>query len=75
MSVENNLYLNKSIETDIGEKEIENVIKNSNEEKESKIDWTKAWSKKYSVLATYQDKVDIPKYALEIRVMNMAIIT
>ena len=42
MSVENNLYLNKSIETDIGEKEIENVIKNSNEEKESKIDWTKA---------------------------------
>lgn len=53
MSVENNLYLNKSIETDIEEKEIENVIKNSNEEKESKIDWTKAWSKKYSVLATY----------------------
>ena len=33
----------------------------------SKIDWTKAWSKKYSVLATYQNKVDISKYALEIR--------
>lgn len=64
-----NLSLDELIEFDIEEKEIEDVIKNSNEEKESKIDWTKAWSKKYSVLATYQDKVDIPKYALEIRKM------
>ena len=64
-----NLSLDELIEFDIEEKEIEDVIKNSNEEKESKIDWTKAWSKKYSVLATCQDKVDIPKYALEIRKM------
>lgn len=27
------------------------------------------WSKKYPVLATYQNKVDISKYALEIRKM------
>ena len=38
MSVENNLYLNKSIETDIGEKEIENVIKNSNDRNSNIID-------------------------------------
>ena len=59
-----NLSLDELIEF-----EIEEVIKNSDEEKESKINWTKAWSKKYSVLATYQDKVDIQKYALEIRNM------
>ena len=48
-------------------KEIEEVIKNTNEEKEAKIDWTNAWSKKYPVLATYQNTVDISRYAKEIR--------
>lgn len=37
--------------------------------KEAKINWTNAWSKKYPVLATYQNKVDILKYAIEIRKM------
>ena len=64
-----NLTLDELIEFDIDVKEIEEVIKNTNEEKESKINWTNAWSKKYPVLATYQNKVDISKYALEIRSM------
>lgn len=64
-----NVSLEELIEFDIDVKEVEEVIKNTNQEKESKIDWTKAWSKKYSVLATYQNKVDISKYALEIRNM------
>lgn len=62
-----NLSLDELIEFNIDVKEIEEVIKNTNEEKEAKIDWTNAWSKKYPVLATYQNKVDISKYALEIR--------
>lgn len=61
-----NLSLDELIEFNIDVKEIEEVIKNTNEEKEAKIDWTNAWSKKYPVLATYQNKVDISKYALEI---------
>lgn len=64
-----NLTLDELIEFDIDVKEVEEVIKNINEEKESKINRTNAWSKKYPVLATYQNKVDIPKYALEIRSM------
>lgn len=64
-----NLALDELIEFDIDIKEIEEVIKNTNEERESKINWTSAWSKKYSVLATYQNKVDISKYAIEIRKM------
>lgn len=50
-------------------KPIEEVIRNSTEENQEKVDWTKAWSTKYPVLAAYQQKVDIPKYAAEIRRM------
>lgn len=64
-----NLSLDELIEFDVDLKEIEQTIENINEEKESKIDWTSAWSKKYPVLVTYQNKVNIPKYALEIRNM------
>ena len=53
------LSLDELIEFDVDLKEIEDVIKNTNEEKEAKIDWTNAWSKKYPVLATYQKEVDI----------------
>lgn len=63
------LSLDELIEFDVDLKEIEQTIENINEEKESKIDWTSAWSKKYPVLVTYQNKVNIPKYALEIRNM------
>lgn len=62
-----NLTLDELIEFDIDVKEIEEIIKNTNEEKENKINWTLAWSKKYPVLATYQKKVDVSKYSIEIR--------
>ena len=48
-------------------KNIENVIKNITDENQDGVDWTKAWSKKYSVLKTYQEKVDIPMYKNKIR--------
>ena len=35
------------------DKKIEDVIKNIDEEKEGKVDWTSAWGKKYPVLLTY----------------------
>lgn len=47
--------------------DIEKIIKQTNEQNQEKIDWTKAWSEKYPVLATYRDKVDVEKYAKEIR--------
>ena len=50
-------------------KDIETIIKNTTEENQEKVDWTKAWSLKYPVLKTYQSQVDIPKYAKEIRRM------
>ncbi len=48
---------------------IEKIIRNTTEENQSKTDWTKAWSTKYSVLKTYQSEVDIPEYAGRIRAM------
>ena len=48
---------------------IEEIIKNTTEENQSKTDWTKAWSTKYPILKTYQGEVDIPRYAEEIRVL------
>lgn len=64
-----NLFLDELIEFDVDLKEIEQTIENTNEEKEAKIDWTSAWSKKYPVLVTYQNKVNLSKCALEIRNM------
>lgn len=62
-----NLTLDELIEFDIDAKEIEEVIKNTNEKKEEKINWTQAWGKKYPILIRYQSEVDISKYAKEIR--------
>ena len=48
---------------------IEQIIRETTEENQSKTDWTKAWSAKYPILKTYQAEVDIPHYAQRIRAM------
>ena len=63
------LSLDELIDVDLDQKEIEEVIKNTDEKKEAKINWTNAWSKKYPVLAAYQQEVDIDRYARQIREM------
>lgn len=61
------LSLDDLIEFDIDIKEIEQVIEHTSDESQKKVDWTKIWSKKYPVLATYQQKVDIGIYADKLR--------
>lgn len=64
-----NLYglsLDELIEFDIDMKEIQDVIDRTNDTVSEKIDWTKAWSKKYPILATYQNEVEIQIYATEL---------
>lgn len=63
------LSLDELVEFDIDLLEIKQAIKNSNKEKEANIDWTKAWGKKYPVLITYQQKVNVNDYAIQIRKM------
>ena len=50
-------------------KKIEEIIRNTNEENQGKVDWTSAWSSKYPILKKYQKEVDIPYYAKKIREM------
>ena len=47
--------------------EIQEAIDRTSDETADKIDWTKAWSKKYPILARYQNEVEIPYYATELR--------
>ena len=64
-----NLYglsLDELIEFDIDVKEIQEIIDRTSDAVSEKIDWTKAWSKKYPVLATYRDEVEIQTYAKEL---------
>lgn len=70
-----NLSLDELIEFDVDVKEFEETIRNIDEEKEAKVNWTNAWSKKYPILAKYQSDVDIQKYAHEIRKMLDDIMT
>lgn len=61
------LTLDELIEFDLEVREIQEAIDRTREEVSDKIDWTKAWSKKYPILARYQSEVDIPRYASELK--------
>ena len=63
------LSLDELIDFDIDVKEIERVIENTSEETQKKIDWTKAWSKKYPVLGVYRQTVDVEKYGRELQIL------
>ncbi len=67
------LSLDELIEFDAGAQEIQDIIEKTSEEVSDKIDWTKLWSKKYPVLATYQKTVCIPYYAQELNKLLIAL--
>lgn len=50
-------------------KEIENVISKSDEDISDKVNWSKVWSKKYPVLNSYQEVINITKYKVKLRDM------
>ena len=54
---------------DSSQPSIEQIIRETTEENQSKTNWTKAWSTKYPILKTYQAEVDVPHYAQRIRAM------
>lgn len=60
------LSLDELIEYNIDKKEIQEMIDKTSDEVSGKIDWTNVWSKKYPILATYQNEVKVNKYAAEL---------
>ena len=63
------LTLDELVNFDTDLQEIEQIIQNTNEKLENKINWTNAWGKKYPVLTTYQNIVNTKGYSLQIRNM------
>lgn len=61
------ISLDELIDLDPDLQEIQETIDRMSEEMTEKIDWTKAWSKKYPVLASYQGEVEISFYAAELQ--------
>ena len=60
------LSLDEFIEFDVDLQEIQDTIDRMSDELTEKIDWTKAWSRKYPILTSYQKEVDITYYAEEL---------
>lgn len=63
------MTLDELIDFDLDVSQVEEAIERSSEKLEEKIDWTNAWSKRYPILATYQNEVNVPLYAHRIREM------
>ncbi len=69
LSVLYHVTLDELVEFDIKVKEIEEVIENTSEETQQKIDWTQMWAKKYPVLASYQQEVKTETYTTKLQEM------
>ena len=63
------LSLDELVEFDADIKEIEQVIENTSEEVQQKIDWSKLWGKKYPVLLSYPKEVRVQEYAKQLRAL------
>lgn len=55
--------LDELIDFDLDVQEVQQAIERTSDAVADKIDWTKAWGKKYPVLVTYQETVDPALYA------------
>lgn len=60
------LTLDELVDWDLDRREIQEAIDRTSDAVTEKIDWTKAWSKKYPILAAYQSQVDTRPYASEL---------
>lgn len=60
------LSLDELVEFDVEVQEIQEFINRTEETVSEKVDWTKVWSKKYPILATYQDEVKTGEYIAEL---------
>ena len=64
-----NLSLDELIEFDVDLQEIQEAIERTSAALEQKIDWTKAWGKKYPILLTYRQDVNVDYYAVQLSAM------
>lgn len=63
------LSLDELIDFDLDVQEVEQAIERTSAALEEKIDWTKAWGKKYPILLTYRQDVNVDNYAVQLSAM------
>ncbi len=63
------LSLDELIDFDLDAQEIEQAIARSDEKRDEKIDWTKAWGKKYPILLEYPNQVNVGYYEVQLNAM------
>lgn len=61
--------LDELIDFDLDVREVEQAIERTTPALEEKIDWTKAWGKKYPILLTYTRDVNVENYAVRLEAM------
>ena len=59
--------LDELVEYDFDERQAQEMIGSVSEKAQAKVDWNKVWSKKYPVLASYQQTVRVGDYAPKLR--------
>lgn len=60
------LSLDELIDFDMDVEEVQQAIEHTSDALEEKIDWTKAWGKKYPILLTYCQEVKVEPYAVRL---------
>lgn len=60
------LFVDELIDFDADVNELEQVIRNTSEETQQKVDWTTLWAEKYPVLASYKQEVKTEEYRLQL---------
>lgn len=63
------LSLDELIDFDMDVQEVHQAIERTSAALEDKIDWTKAWGKKYPILLTYRQDVNVEPYAAKLDIL------
>ena len=61
------LTLDELIDFDLDVQELERVVRNTSEEVQQKVDWSKLWAEQYPVLASYRQEVAVDQYTPALR--------
>lgn len=61
------MTLDELIDFNIEVKELEQVVRNTNEETSKQVDWTQLWAEKYPILSSYQQEVKTNDYVLPLK--------
>lgn len=69
LSVLYHLTLDELIDFDADVEELKEVIRNTSEETQQKVNWTELWAEKYPVLASYRQEVKTEEYRRQLGVL------